>query len=367
MSAPRLEINLDHLRHNAATLVSRLARSGISVTAVTKATLGSVPVARAFLAGGVTALGDSRIENIERMRAAGIDAPMVLIRSPMLSQCDRVVAHADISLNTEAEVLDRLSDAAVRAGRVHRVVLMVELGDLREGIMPADLPEVAAHASRLPALQMVGLGANQACQSGSTPDDDAMAELGALATTIEAALGVTLPIVSGGNSANLHWAGTTRHVGRVNNLRLGESLLLGLDPLDRSAIIGLETDAITLVGEVIEAKTKPNQPWGQIGETAFGAAGRPVPECGPGARVIVAIGRQDVDPAGLAPPPGLTVLGASSDHLVLEAHGPVPVVGTEIRFGVDYSALLRATTSPFVTRRFIGEGVDPPDRPDRYR
>ncbi len=360
MSAPRLDINLDHLRHNAAALVSRLARSGISVTAVTKATLGSVPVAHAFLAGGVTALGDSRIENLEHMRGAGIDAPMVLIRSPMLSQCDRVVAHADISLNTEVDVLDRLSDAAVRAGRVHRVVLMVELGDLREGIMPADLPAIAAHASRLPALAMVGVGANQACQSGSTPDDDAMAELGALATAIEATLGVALPIVSGGNSANLHWAGTTQHVGRVNNLRLGESLLLGRDPLDRSAIVGLETDAITLVGEVIEAKTKPSQPWGQIAETAFGVA-PPARDCGPAARVIVAVGRQDVDPAGLTPPAGFTILGASSDHLVLAAPGSAPVVGAEIRFGVDYSALLRAMTSPFVARRFIGDAVDPSD------
>lgn len=352
MSTPRLEVDLDQIRHNTSVLVARLADRGISVTGVTKATMGSPLVARAFLAAGVTAVGDSRIENIARMRAAGIDATMVLIRSPMLSQCDEVVAHADISLNTELDVVRALSSAATRTGRTHRVVLMVELGDLREGIMPGDVLTVASRAAELPHVELAGLGANQACQSGSTPDAESMAELGALATAIESQLGVRLPIVSGGNSANLTWALGPGATGRINNLRLGESLLLGRDPLDRSPIAGLHTDACGLVAEVIECKDKPSRPWGRIGQTAFGT----VPandDRGTTTRVIVAVGRQDVDPAGLTPPRGFAVLGASSDHLVLEASGPVPPIGAELRFGLDYAALLRATTSPFVAETFL--------------
>ncbi|MBK5287535.1 MAG: alanine racemase, partial [Acidimicrobiia bacterium] len=220
MSTPRLEINLDQIRHNATVLVDRLARRGISVTGVTKATLGSARVAREFIGAGVTAIGDSRIENIERMRAAGVHAEIVLVRSPMLSQCDRVVAHADISMNTELDVLSGLSDAATRAGRAHQVILMVELGDLREGIMPGDLLAIAERARQFPLLTIVGIGANQACQSGSTPDEHAMAELSALVLTVESNLGIALPIVSGGNSANLTWALGAGAIGRVNNLRL---------------------------------------------------------------------------------------------------------------------------------------------------
>ena len=139
MTAPRLQIDLDKIHHNARTLVEQLAERGISVTGVTKATLGSPEIASVLLRAGVSALGDSRIENIEAMRRADVPASMTLIRSPMLSQADRVATHADASFNTELDAISGLSSAAKRTRRTHRVVLMVELGDLREGIMPGEL------------------------------------------------------------------------------------------------------------------------------------------------------------------------------------------------------------------------------------
>ena len=129
MSAPRLEIDLDKLYHNAHTLVGRLDAKGISITGVTKAFLGMPEIANTLLRAGIHILGDSRIENIESMRHAGIEAPMMLIRSPMLSQIEQVVAYADMSLNTELYVIRQLSVAAQQANKIHGVVLMVELGD----------------------------------------------------------------------------------------------------------------------------------------------------------------------------------------------------------------------------------------------
>ncbi|HEX7459691.1 MAG TPA: alanine racemase, partial [Acidimicrobiales bacterium] len=154
MSAPRLEIDLDRIGHNTRALVRALGRRGIAVCGVTKATLGSPEVARAYLAAGVTSLGESRIENVEHLRQAGIDAPITLIRSPMLSQADRVVAGADVSLNSEVEVIERLSQSALRQGRRHGVVLMVELGDLREGIMPEALLDVVRTVLALPGIAL---------------------------------------------------------------------------------------------------------------------------------------------------------------------------------------------------------------------
>jgi len=355
--APRLEIRLDRIRHNARTLVERLGAKGVGVTGVTKATLGSPEVARELLRAGVRAIGESRVENVERLRVAGIDAPITLIRSPMASQVDRVVASADVSLNTELEVLEALSEAAGRQHRAHGVVLMVELGDLREGIMPPDLDELAARTLRLPNLRLRGIGTNLACQSGVVPDEAKMAELSVLAAGLEERHGLALAVVSGGNSANLDWALGPHDVGRIDDLRLGESILLGREPLQRTPLPGLHTDAFTLVAEVIEAKVKPTRPWGAVEQTAFGAVA-PATDTGLTTRVILALGRQDVDPAGLTPPPGLTILGASSDHLVLDA-GPGPVtVGSEVRFEVDYAALLRAMTSPFVARRFLRGPAD---------
>lgn len=348
MSAPCLEIDLAALEHNTRVLVDRLAPQGIGVTAVTKAALGSPEVARAMLRGGAGGLGDSRVENLARLR--GVDlGPRTLIRSPMLSQVEHVVRAADVSLNTEAAVLRALSAAAVGVGRTHSVVLMVELGDLREGIAADDVIDAASAVDALPGLQLVGLGTNLACQCGVVPDQHKMDELSRLVEQVEAACGSALSVISGGNSANLDWALAAADVGRVNDLRLGEAILLGTEPLHRRPIDGLRTDVFTLTAEVIEVKCKPAQPWGDLGQTAFGA--QPA-RTGTGTvrQAIFALGRQDVDPDGLSVPAGMSVLGMSSDHLVVDVGDHDLPVGASVGFALNYSALVRAMTSPFVTQ-----------------
>jgi predicted amino acid racemase len=362
LSAPRLEIDLDKIEHNARTLVERLGARGIAVTGVTKAALGSPEIALALLRGGVQALGDSRVENIERLRSEGVRAPMHLIRSPMLSQVTRVVASVDVSFNTELVVIRALSAEAVAANRTHGVVLMVELGDLREGIMPGDLQDAVRETIRLPNLILRGIGTNLACQHGVVPDERNMAELSTLADEIDDRFAVHLDLVTGGNSANIEWAQRVEDVGRINDLRLGESILLGRETLQREPIEGLYTDAITLVAEVIERKTKPSRPWGRLAEGAFGPT-TVAADLGLVPSVVLALGRQDSDPDGLDPPSGLEVVGASSDHLVaLELGGAERSVGSEVTFRPNYSALLRAMTSPYVARHMKRREHDQRDR-----
>ncbi len=346
---PRLEIDLDKIQHNARSLVERLAKRGISVTGVTKATLGSPEIAGALLRAGVSSLGDSRIENIEAMRRARVPASMTLIRSPMLGQVDRVVARADVSFNTELAVISALSSAARRAKRTHGIVVMVELGDLREGVIAGDLENAVCEILHLPGIELRGIGANLACQHGVSPDAKNMSELAALADSIDQTFGIVLGIVSGGNSGNLQWALGGADTGRINNLRLGESLLLGRETLHRQPIDGLHLDAITLIAEVIESKIKPSRPWGEIAQTAFGE--KPMAtDRGDMLRTILAIGHQDTDPDGLSPPPGMRILGASSDHLIVQSESDRKCVGDQVSFQLNYSALMRAMTSPFVTK-----------------
>jgi len=349
MTSPRLEIDLNKIQHNARTLVERLTSCGIAVTGVTKAFLGYPQIARAMLKGGIGVLGDSRIENIEAMRRANVRAEMRLIRSPMLSQVDRVVASADVSFNTELDIVGALSTAARRANRKHGVVLMVELGDLREGIMPRDLQLAIARTLRFPNIVLKGIGTNLGCRFGISPDARNMSELSVLADQIEANLGICLDVVSGGNSSNLIWALSTTHVGRVNDLRLGEAILLGTDPLHGEPIEGLYADAITLVAEVIEVKTKPSAPWGELANNPFGNA-LPLIDQGNVQQAILAVGHQDVDPAGLSTIRPIKILGTSSDHLIVDMNGTGLTIGSEVVFSLSYSALVRAMTSPFVTK-----------------
>ncbi len=345
--APRLEIDLDKIFHNAHTLVQRLGCRGISVTGVTKAALGSADIANELLRAGVNSLGDSRIENIESMRHANVTSMMTLIRFPMITQSARVVRFADVSCNTEVEVIRQLSVEARKAGRTHRVLLVVELGDLREGIMPDDLMQVVRETLCLPNIVLEGIGTNLACRSGVPPGENNMAKLTELANLGEATTGQSLNVVSGGNSANLTWALGGAAAGRINNLRLGEAILLGRETLQRLSIPEQHTDAITLVAEVIESKIKPSKPAGDIAQTAFGVQ-RAAKDRGRVLQSILAIGRQDIDPEGLEAARGIRICGASSDHLVLESTDHALPIGAEVTFQLNYSALPRAMTSPYV-------------------
>ena len=351
MIAPRIEIDLAAIEHNTTVVAKRLSKRGLTITGATKATLGSPDVAKAMIRGGATRIGDSRIENLEALAEAGLRVPLVLLRSPSPSQADRVVACAQVSLVSEVEVVRALSDAAGRIGATHGIVLMIELGDLREGVMPADVLDLARTISRTHHLALVGVGTNLACRNGVVPGDEQMSLLSAHATLLRSRLHLPLPYITGGNSANLGWAFGRNPVGAVTDLRLGEALLLGVDPLTRAPIEGLRTDAFTVVGEVIESRVKPTAPWGALGEPAFGAP-RPPRDRGTIVQTIVSLGRQDVDPDGVRPPVGATVLAATSDHLILETPAVV-TPGTEMRFGVNYSALVRAMTSPFVAERLV--------------
>ncbi|NTV39377.1 MAG: alanine/ornithine racemase family PLP-dependent enzyme [Demequinaceae bacterium] len=351
MRTPRIEIDLSAVEHNARELVTRLHARGISVTGVTQATLGSPDVAKAMIRGGVKRLGDTRIENIEALRDAGVKDPIVLLRAPSPEWAERAVACATHSLVSDLEIVTALSVAAGKRALNHGIVLMVELGDLGEGMMTADVLDAARIISRTRHVTLAGIGTNLAARSGVIPGDDQMQQLTGLASTIGSKFGVDPAIITGGNSANLGWALGEGRVGAINDLRLGESILLGMDPLTGAPIEGLRRDGFAVVAPVIESIEKPSAPWGVRAGAPTGAQGQPR-ERGTIIQTIVALGSQDVDPAGIRPPAGVTVLSASADHLVLETPTRL-AAGTEVRFGVNYSALLRAMTSPFVVERLL--------------
>jgi predicted amino acid racemase len=281
----------------------------------------------------------------------------------MLSQAKRVVRHADVSCNTEIVVIRKLSLEAQKAGRSHGVILMVELGDLREGIMPDDLLDCVRETLSLPNIDFKGIGTNLACRSGVAPDARNMAMLTELTELIETTFDLRVEIVSGGNSANLEWALSAAKIGRVNDLRLGEAILLGCETLHRQPLDGLHTDAIKLTAEVIEAKVKPTLPSGEIAQNAFGET-QTVADRGQVTQAILAIGRQDTDPDGLQAVAGIDIMGASSDHLILESDGFDLAVGTEVTFQLNYSALVRAMTSPFVAKIMMPESRNPSLSPE---
>jgi predicted amino acid racemase len=355
---PRIEISLPQIRDNARMLSELYGQKGISIMGVSKAVLGEPSIVKAMIQGGARFIADSRIENIEKMKAAGITTQFVLLRTP-LSQAESVVRSADISLNTEIETLKKLSYYAKVVNKNHQVIVMVELGDLREGVLPLDLSEFIRQANSLSHIKIVGIGCNLACYGGVKPADKNMHELSELFDIIEKEFHLGLTIISGGNSANYEWYRSTKDVGKINNFRLGESILLGLETVNRKTIPGLHTDAFKLVAEVIESKKKPSLPFGEIGQDAFGNV--PVfQDKGIHQRVIIALGKQDILVSSLKPNNNLEILGSSSDHIILNCKNNILKVGDEVNFTLDYGGLLAAMTSPFIKKHFIIRNDHPP-------
>ncbi|MEQ9301905.1 MAG: alanine/ornithine racemase family PLP-dependent enzyme [Cyclobacteriaceae bacterium] len=352
MATPRLEINLSKIAHNLKILKNFYGARGISISAVTKSVSGDIDIARLFIKQGIKTLADARIDNLKKMKNAGIKCQFLLLGPPMLSEVEAVVRYADISLNTEIDIIKQLAESAVRQGRLHKVVLMVELGDLREGIMPSDLNDYVSQVIKLEGIELLGIGANLACFGGIKPDHEKMEFLSEIACEIEKTFNIHLEIISGGNSANYEWFTDNTEIGRINGLRLGESIFLGVETLHRKPILDLFTDAFTLVAEVVELKIKPSLPFGKIAQNAFGQT--PVfKDNGNQIRAILGIGLQDIPFDGLEPKSNISILGGASNHMVINPKRSQLRLGSLVRFNVNYAALVAAMTSPFVIKQKI--------------
>lgn len=349
---PQLEITAHKIEANTRALVDAATPFGIGICGVTKVTCGSPEAARAMLSGGATMIGESRLENIVRLRAAGVPGPYMLIRLPMLSQVDRVVELAEYSLVSDLTIARALDRAAGRAGCVHKLVLMVDLGDLREGFWEDELVPAAVAVARQEHARLAGIGLNLGCYGGVCPTATNLGRLVELATAVEQATGVTLEIVSGGNSGTIAMLLAGQVPRGINHLRIGEGIVLGRETIARQPVPGAHLDACVLRAEVIEVREKPSVPIGEIGQDVFGNTPT-FADIGRHRRAICAIGRQDTVPENLAPlDPGASVLGASSDHLLLDVTKMAiqPQVGDVLDFNPGYAALLMAMTSPYVEK-----------------
>lgn len=348
---PRVEMNLESIAGNARAVLLTCQSHGVALTAVTKVVCAHPQILSTLTAAGIQSLGDSRLENLRRIATACPGVQRVLLRLPSPDRADEVVQLAHISLNSQLATLRELNRAALAAGLRHGVIIMVDVGDLREGIWPCEAPALGAALAGLPGLEVLGVGTNLACYGGVAPDLVNMERLLEVGRQLSQALGQPLRLVSGGNSANWPLLLSGSMPPGINHLRLGEALLLGRETVGRTPIAGLACDAFTLVAQVIEVRTKPSLPVGTVGQDSFGATPEFV-DRGRRRRAIVAVGRQDVVPAGLEPlDPGVEILGASSDHMILdvEASPAAITVGQELRFTVNgYAALLALFTSDYV-------------------
>lgn len=350
---PRLVIDLKKVKNNLDRITEMVKGSGSSLMIVTKGYSADMEIFKILDGSDIDYLADSRIQNLKKYE--GAKKERVLLRLPMNSETDEVVRYADISLNSELKTIKNLNESAKRQNKIHKILLMIDLGDLREGIFFKNEDEIyhtVEEVLKLNNIELFGLGVNLTCYGAVIPKRDNLSILVEIARKIEKKFDIKLQMISGGNSSSIYLIGRKELPEGINNLRVGEAFLLGGETAYSQKLEGFYDDAFTLEAEIVELKEKQSVPIGETGVDAFG--NKPVYEDrGIIKRAIIAVGRQDVDPDALHPIDSkIDILGASSDHLILDISKSDMKykVGDIVNFKLSYSSLLRATTSGYVDR-----------------
>ncbi len=353
MKYPKVEISADKIAFNVQKLIKDANDRGIELVGVTKGVLAHPQIIDAYLEGGLNYLGDSRIQNVKRIRDYGFTGKVMLLRAPMLKEISQVINYVDVSLVSEHKTLEALDLEANRLGKKHSFVVMVDVGDRREGVMPEDVDEFVVDSQKYENLQFLGLGLNVGCFGGVLPTWDNAQVLVELKSKLESR-GIEVPTLSGGSTCGISIMYKEQLPAQINQLRVGEAFLIGNDSVREVKIPGTYQNTFRLTAEILEIKERPSQPAGEIGKDPFGNTPH-FPDRGIRKRAIAAVGKQDVVINSLIPEDKhVTIEGASSDHLILDISDSQREysIGDEISFDMEYGTVLFSMNSPYVSKEF---------------
>lgn len=350
---PQIVLNKDGIADNARKVLQMGIDHAVSITPVVKSLAGHLPVIRSIVdqarSMGIDAVADSNLAFVRKYQ--NLDVNKWMIREPMLSEIPELVELTDLSLVSERITLERINEYCTAHDEPYSVILMAEIGDLREGSDEEEIIQLAQCVEMMPHVHLAGIGANLSCYGNILPSCTNMGDLIKKAELVQGALGRELEIVSGGNSSSLYMLREGTLPSAVNNLRCGESIMLGRLPCYEEDIEELQQDTAILEAEIVELKNKPSLPWGKSGNgDAFGGIPQ-FADKGIRRRALVAIGRQSIYLDGLIPVDlGVEILGGASDYIVCDVTDSSEKydVGSVIQFMCDYAALASAATHDYL-------------------
>lgn len=349
---PKLVINLKAIGENYLKIKKRCEQTGIEMIPVVKVVSGDESVVRTLVSLGANVIADSRIKNIINYK--DINVKKLLLRSPTFSEIDSAVELTDYSLESELKTIEKIALSCRKKGGKHGVIVMVEVGELREGIMPEDVLPFVKKMLTFSNIEFIGLGTNTTCFSGVIPDYKNLKVLYDLKIILEEQ-GIKVNVLSGGGSNLLKMIWDGKIPNFINQIRVGEGIFLGVEAIKREPIPSLRQDTFRLDVELIEVKKKPSLPWGERTKDAFEEEVKFQNE-GLMIRGIASIGRQDILLSGIKSNENIKIIGSSSDHLVLNLNrAPGLKVGDIISFRLNYAGVLTSYTSPYIEKIYIEE------------
>ncbi|HQW12958.1 MAG TPA: alanine/ornithine racemase family PLP-dependent enzyme, partial [Saprospiraceae bacterium] len=329
---------------------------GIEWGIVTKILCGNEKYLREIIALGIKEIHDSRISNLQIVKSLDPTIQRVYIKPPAKRSIRRIVKYADVSFNTELQTIRWLSEEAVAQNKVHKIIIMIEMGDLREGVLGEELLNFYKEILKMPNISISGIGTNLNCLNGVMPNQDKLIQLSLYKQLIEAKFDIRIPYVSGGTSVAIPLILKNANPMSVNHFRIGEALFFGKDLFTEKTIKGLHNDVFKLFAEIIEITEKPDTPIGELGKNVAGKTFEPingVDLSGRSLRAILDIGLLDMQPQYLLPEDkNITLVDASSDMLVMDiSHSKKNYeVGSLVSFKLSYMGALYLMNSWYIEK-----------------
>lgn len=352
-----LKLYRDRLQHNYRHIDKVFKEHNIDWGIVTKLLCGEEKFLKEVLALGVKEIHDSRVTNLKAIKKVAPDVQTVYIKPAPKKSIPEIIEFADVSFQTEYEIIKLLSAEAVRQNKLHKIIIMIEMGDLREGVMGEELVDFYEKVFELPGISVIGLGANFNCLHGVMPTRDKLVQLSLYKQIIETKFNKNIPWVSGGTSVTIPLLFTHQLPKGINHFRIGEALFFGLNLFTGETFEGMHDDVFELCAEIIELTEKPMIPDGilaenpsgdnyEIDESLYGKTSH---------RAILDIGLLDVNPKFLLPKDDLTVVGASSDMLVVElgVNEKNYKVGDVLQFSLRYMGALSILNSRYINKEIV--------------
>lgn len=351
-----LTLDADKLRHNFETLTELFKKHDIQLAVVSKMLCGDETFLEELVSLNPKQLCDSRASNLKMVKELASHIETIYIKPPPKRSIPDVVRYADISVNTEFETIRLLSEEAGRQGKVHKVMIMIEMGELREGVMREEFMGFYESIFELPHIEVVGIGTNLTCMNGVLPSQDKLIQLSLYEQLIEAKFNRHIPYVSGGSSVTIPLIFQGLLPQGINHFRVGETLYQGTDVYNSRPYETLHNDVFCLKAEIIELNEKPIVPSGEMGQNLEGEVKKFNPkDYGQTTfRAILDLGLLDVEQEHIWPlDESVNFSGASSDMIVVDlgTNEKGYKVGDLLEFGLDYMGTLRVMNSRYIEKR----------------
>ena len=354
LDSNKLRLNFEHLN-------SLFKKNEIVWACVSKMLCGNKEFLTEVLKLDIRQVCDSRVSNLKMIKSINPGIETIYIKPPPKRAVSGVVKYADISLNTQIETILLLSEEAKKQNKIHKVIIMIELGELREGVMGDDFVKFYESVFKLSNIEVVGIGANLACLYGVLPNHDKLIQLSLYKQLIEAKFNRSINYISGGASVTIPLIHQQLLPKGINHFRVGETLFMGTDLYNNNTFKDMHSDVFKLYAEIIELLEKPVQPSGEMGKNVDGLTyeSSHQPSGKTTMRAIVDIGLLDVEERHIEPADkSISIVGASSDMMVIDLGKNTNhySVGDLIEFKMDYMGTLRTINSKYIDKK-VDAGV----------